>query len=112
LNLVIFIKAMKVVMSNAASMTLNKKLNKDRLLIARSGLKAMAIFLPVLGLTWGIGVFAVDTLSLPLAYAFTALNSLQGLFVFLFHCLLNKQIHRAIRTIRQKRADLKSLPRV
>jgi hypothetical protein len=111
LNLVIFIKAMKVVMSNAASMTLNKKLNKDRLLIARSGLKAMAIFLPVLGLTWGIGVFAVDTLSLPLAYAFTALNSLQGLFVFLFHCLLNKQIHRAIRTIRQKRADLKSLPR-
>lgn len=37
----------------------------------------MGILLPVLGLTWSIGVFAVDTLSLPLAYAFTILNSLQ-----------------------------------
>jgi hypothetical protein len=45
-----------------------------------------------MGLTWAVGVFAVDSLSLPLAYMFTILNSLQGLFVLIFHCLLDKGV--------------------
>ena len=35
------------------------------------------MFLPILGLTWVVGVFAVDSLSVPLAYLFTIFNSLQ-----------------------------------
>jgi G protein-coupled receptor 133 len=73
-------------------------------------LKATAVLLPILGLTWGIGVFAIDTLSLTLAYAFTILNSLQGFFVFVFHCLLNKKIQKAIRKVLKKRSNMNSLP--
>lgn len=45
--------------------------------VCRSGLRAAAVLIPLLGLTWVIGVFAIDTLSMPLTYLFTILNSLQ-----------------------------------
>ena len=48
----------------------------------------MGVLLPVLGLTWVVGVFAVDTLSRPLAYAFTILNSLQVESVLCHECTL------------------------
>jgi hypothetical protein len=109
-NLTIFLKAFGAMTSKDRDTILHKKVNKDRLRIARSGLKATAVLLPILGLTWGIGVFAIDTLSLTLAYAFTILNSLQGFFVFVFHCLLNKKIQKAIRKVLKKRSNMNSLP--
>ena len=63
------------------------------LLCFRSGLKAMGVLLPVLGLTWVVGVFAVDTLSRPLTYAFTILNTLQ---VELHHVAMNAQLYRSM----------------
>ena len=47
--------------------------------LCRSGLRAAAVLMPILGLTWVVGVFAIDSLSVPLAYIFTILNSLQVL---------------------------------
>lgn len=46
----------------------------------------------LLGLTWTLGYLLVSDESLPLAYIFAILNSLQGLFIFVFHCLLNKKV--------------------
>ncbi|KAM9115120.1 adhesion G protein-coupled receptor E5 isoform 2-T2 [Pangshura tecta] len=46
----------------------------------------------VLGTTWIFGMFQFSHRSLVVSYIFTVLNSLQGLFIFLLHCLLKKQV--------------------
>ena len=47
----------------------------------------------LLGLTWVFGYFYISAEALPLAYLFTICNSLQGLFIFVFHCILNKKVN-------------------
>ncbi|XP_070272273.1 adhesion G protein-coupled receptor E5 isoform X2 [Myotis yumanensis] len=64
-----------------------KKLKKARVLT----ITAIAQLL-VLGCTWVFGLFLFDPRSRVLAYAFTILNCLQGFFLFLLHCLLNKKV--------------------
>ncbi|XP_063472310.1 adhesion G protein-coupled receptor E5 isoform X7 [Symphalangus syndactylus] len=67
-----------------------KKLKKARALI----ITAIAqLFL--LGCTWVFGLFIFDDRSLVLTYVFTILNCLQGAFLYLLHCLLNKKALRA-----------------
>ncbi|XP_048347243.1 adhesion G protein-coupled receptor E5 isoform X2 [Sphaerodactylus townsendi] len=46
----------------------------------------------VLGTTWIFGMFQFSNHSLVMSYIFTILNSLQGLFIFILHCLLKKQV--------------------
>ncbi|XP_005381148.1 PREDICTED: CD97 antigen isoform X1 [Chinchilla lanigera] len=49
----------------------------------------------VLGCTWGFGLFLFSPESwhsTVLAYVFTVLNCLQGTFLFVLHCLLNKKV--------------------
>lgn len=46
----------------------------------------------LLGSTWVFGYFFISEATVVMAYIFTVLNSLQGLFIFIFHCLLNKKI--------------------
>ncbi|XP_076463295.1 adhesion G protein-coupled receptor L4-like isoform X2 [Babylonia areolata] len=53
----------------------------------------------VLGLTWVLGFFFLSQQTLALAYLFTVLNSTQGLFIFLFHCLLNKKARKEYRRV-------------
>lgn len=48
----------------------------------------------LLGLTWVFGYFLINDNSTPIAYVFTILNSLQGLFIFIFHCLLSKKTQK------------------
>ena len=58
----------------------------------KATVRASLFIMPILGLAW---IFAiVDFLfdKLYLKYLFAIFNSLQGLFVFAFHCLLNKQV--------------------
>ncbi|XP_029440067.1 CD97 antigen-like isoform X4 [Rhinatrema bivittatum] len=46
----------------------------------------------ILGLTWIFGLFQFSNDTLAISYIFTILNSFQGLFIFLLHCLLKKQV--------------------
>lgn len=46
----------------------------------------------LLGLTWVFGYFFLNEETVAMAYIFTVLNSLQGLFIYIFHCLLNKKV--------------------
>ncbi|XP_041033094.1 adhesion G protein-coupled receptor E3-like [Carcharodon carcharias] len=48
--------------------------------------------LVLLGGTWILGVFHYQKRTIALAYIFTILNSFQGLFIFLLHCVKHKQI--------------------
>ncbi|GFN80119.1 adhesion g protein-coupled receptor l3 [Plakobranchus ocellatus] len=55
----------------------------------------------LLGLTWVFGYFLLNDNSTPIAYIFTVLNSLQGLFIFIFHCLLNKKTQKEYSQVMQ-----------
>ncbi|XP_072173175.1 adhesion G protein-coupled receptor L1-like [Diadema setosum] len=48
----------------------------------------------LLGSTWVIGFLNLAEATLPLAYAFTVLNSLQGFFIFVYHCLGNERVNK------------------
>ncbi|XP_026900087.1 adhesion G-protein coupled receptor D1 isoform X1 [Acinonyx jubatus] len=59
--------------------------------------KAVAVLLPILGTSWVFGVLAVNSQAVVFQYAFAVLNSLQGFFIFLFHCLLNSEVRAAFK---------------
>ncbi|XP_036290192.2 adhesion G-protein coupled receptor D1, partial [Pipistrellus kuhlii] len=59
--------------------------------------KAVAVLLPILGTSWVFGVLAVNNQAVAFQYAFAVLNSLQGFFIFLFHCLLNSEVRAAFK---------------
>ncbi|XP_040846670.1 adhesion G protein-coupled receptor E5 isoform X2 [Ochotona curzoniae] len=72
-----------------------KKLKKARVLTVTAIAQ-----LVVLGCTWVFGLFLFQPQSWHnqvLAYIFTALNCLQGLFLFVLHCLLNKKVRAEYR---------------
>ncbi|XP_060711186.1 adhesion G protein-coupled receptor E3-like [Hemiscyllium ocellatum] len=48
--------------------------------------------LVLLGCTWIIGVFHFQARTIALAYIFTIVNSFQGTFIFLLHCVKCKQV--------------------
>ncbi|XP_065905004.1 uncharacterized protein [Dysidea avara] len=59
---------------------------------AKDLFKAVVVLLPLLGLTWIIGILAVNNDTVAFAWIFAILNSLQGVFIFIFHVVRNKQV--------------------
>lgn len=75
----------------------------------KSSVRCLCVLVPLMGCTWLLGVFYVNERSAWMQYLFALCISLQGLFIFLFHGLLNKQLHNAIRRRHQKYTDSDSL---
>uniref|UniRef100_A0A1A8JSA3 Adhesion G protein-coupled receptor L3 n=1 Tax=Nothobranchius kuhntae TaxID=321403 RepID=A0A1A8JSA3_NOTKU len=48
----------------------------------------------LLGLTWAFGLMYVNESTVVMAYLFTIFNSLQGMFIFIFHCILQKKVRK------------------
>ncbi|KAM4693691.1 adhesion G-protein coupled receptor G6 isoform 2-T2 [Discoglossus pictus] len=48
----------------------------------------------LLGMTWGFAFFAWGPVNLVFMYLFTIFNSLQGLFIFVFHCALKENVQK------------------
>nr|KAF6478959.1 adhesion G protein-coupled receptor E2 [Molossus molossus] len=46
----------------------------------------------ILGCTWCLGILQVGPAAQAMAYLFTIINSLQGVFIFLVYCLLSQQV--------------------
>uniref|UniRef100_A0A673H9V5 Adhesion G protein-coupled receptor L2-like n=1 Tax=Sinocyclocheilus rhinocerous TaxID=307959 RepID=A0A673H9V5_9TELE len=60
----------------------------------RSWVMGSFALLCLLGLTWSFGLFFISESSVVLAYLFTIFNTFQGMFIFTFHCLLQKKVRR------------------
>jgi len=60
----------------------------------RSWLKGAVVLEILLGLTWSFGLAYVSEQTVAFAYVFTLLNTLQGTFIFVFHCVLNEKVTR------------------
>lgn len=58
--------------------------------------KCILILTPLLGLTWGFGIGTMVSSSTPVHGIFAALNSLQGLFILIFGCLMDKKVRDAL----------------
>uniref|UniRef100_A0A8C5HVD4 Adhesion G protein-coupled receptor L3 n=1 Tax=Gouania willdenowi TaxID=441366 RepID=A0A8C5HVD4_GOUWI len=48
----------------------------------------------LLGLTWAFGLMYINESTVIMAYLFTIFNSLQGMFIFIFHCILQKKVRK------------------
>uniref|UniRef100_A0A3B3RTQ3 Adhesion G protein-coupled receptor L3 n=1 Tax=Paramormyrops kingsleyae TaxID=1676925 RepID=A0A3B3RTQ3_9TELE len=48
----------------------------------------------LLGLTWAFGLMYINESTIVMAYLFTIFNSLQGMFIFIFHCVLQKKVRK------------------
>ncbi|XP_047661166.1 adhesion G-protein coupled receptor G4 isoform X2 [Tachysurus fulvidraco] len=57
-------------------------------------LRSVAGLSVLLGLTWGFAFFAWDAVNLPFMYLFAIFNSLQGFFIFVFHCAVKENVRR------------------
>ncbi|XP_045709025.1 adhesion G protein-coupled receptor E2-like isoform X2 [Phyllostomus hastatus] len=70
--------------------------------------KAMAQLF-ILGCTWCLGVLQLGPAAPAMAYLFTIINSLQGIFTFLVYCLLSQQVREQYRQwlkgIKKTKAD-------
>ncbi|KAG6922980.1 adhesion G protein-coupled receptor E2, partial [Chelydra serpentina] len=51
----------------------------------------------ILGCTWCLGLLQIGPAATVMAYLFNIVNSLQGAFIFLVHCLLNRQVREEYR---------------
>ena len=60
--------------------------------LRRSGIKSAVVLFPLLGVTWLFGILALDRKTIVFQYLFAIFNSLQGFFIFIFHCLLNSEV--------------------
>ncbi|KAK2550499.1 Adhesion G-protein coupled receptor D1 [Acropora cervicornis] len=120
INFVIMIMVIRVVITSVSSLQNsgnNSQLEFKRLglnlVIAfyfRAGLKGMMVLLPLLGLTWVFGIMAISKDTIAFQYLFALLNSLQGLFIFAFHCIGNSEVRVAYKRLHEKRTLAKSLP--
>ncbi|XP_022786826.1 adhesion G protein-coupled receptor L3-like isoform X1 [Stylophora pistillata] len=95
-NIVVFILVIRQMMGTQHIQ------NKTQIEKVKAGVKASAVVLPLLGVTWLFGLLSINTSTIGFQYVFVIFNSLQGLMIFIFHCLLNKQIQDAIKRIRDK----------
>lgn len=99
INLVVFILVIRQMMGTRHVQ------NKTQIEKVKTGFKASAVILPLLGITWLFGLLAFSSPTVAFKYIFTIFNSLQGLMIFIFHCLLNKQIKDAIKRRREKNSS-------
>ncbi|XP_036095778.1 adhesion G protein-coupled receptor E3 isoform X1 [Molossus molossus] len=67
-------------------------------------LKAIAQVI-ILGCTWCMGIFQVGPAAWVMAYLFTIINSLQGVFIFLVYCLLSQQVQKWFGNIIQPKSE-------
>ena len=59
-------------------------------------MKGTLVLTPLLGCTWIFGLLAIDGHGVVFQYLFVILNSLQGFFIFIVYCVLNKEVYLLI----------------
>ncbi|XP_058515750.1 adhesion G protein-coupled receptor E3 [Ochotona princeps] len=97
INLVFYFQILWILRSKLSSLNKEVSTIQDTRLMT---FKAIAQLF-VLGCSWGLGYFMVEemgeTVGSVMAYLFTIVNVLQGLLLFVMHCLLDRQVRTEYR---------------
>ncbi|XP_068720459.1 adhesion G protein-coupled receptor L4-like, partial [Montipora capricornis] len=96
-NIVVFVLVLKKMMGTVSMQS------KERFEQVKAGVKASAVILPLLGITWLFGLLSFNSDTIAFKYIFSIFNSLQGLTLFVFHCVFNRQVKDAVKLHQQKR---------
>ncbi|XP_029176788.1 latrophilin Cirl-like isoform X3 [Nylanderia fulva] len=96
-NLVFLSMAIYMMCRHANTTVAMKSKEHSRLASARAWLRGAIVLVFLLGLTWTFGLLYLNQESVVMAYIFTVLNSLQGLFIFVFHCVQNEKVRKEYR---------------
>ncbi|CAG2053339.1 unnamed protein product, partial [Timema podura] len=96
-NLVFLSMAIFMMCRHANASASMKSKEHSRLSSVRTWLRGAIVLVFLLGLTWTFGLLYLNEESALMAYTFTVLNSLQGLFIFVFHCVQNEKVHKEYR---------------
>ncbi|XP_060559574.1 adhesion G-protein coupled receptor D1-like [Ruditapes philippinarum] len=75
----------------------------------KTSFRSLCVLLPVMGVSWILGIFYVHDSFYFIQYIFAILNGLQGFFIFLFHCILNEQVKKAIQLRNRRRSSVKEI---
>ena len=110
-NLVTFCLVMRSLLTSGTRVTSDRKTSGYRR--ARQGITIMVL----LGLTWLFGILVmIDDATLTFQYLFSIFNTLQGLFIFIFFCILSletrKQLYSFVRGRTDAPKESNSLPMV
>ncbi|KAM9784835.1 adhesion G protein-coupled receptor L1 isoform 2-T2 [Syngnathus typhle] len=90
LNLVLLMITLHKMVRNSSAL----KPDSSRLDSIKSWVLGAITLLFLLGLTWAFGLLFINENSLIMAYLFTTFNAFQGMFIFIFHCALQKKVHK------------------
>nr|XP_042703465.1 adhesion G protein-coupled receptor E3-like [Chrysemys picta bellii] len=88
INITFFTLTLWILRNSLSSLNADVSTLRDHRLLT---FKAIAQLF-ILGCTWSLGLLQVGAAATVMAYLFTIVNSLQGAFIFLVHCLLNRQV--------------------
>uniref|UniRef100_A0A4W6EM91 Adhesion G-protein coupled receptor G6 n=1 Tax=Lates calcarifer TaxID=8187 RepID=A0A4W6EM91_LATCA len=89
LNVAMFIVVMLQICGRNGKRS-NRTLREEVLRNLRSAISLTFL----LGMTWGFALFSWGPVQLAFIYLFTIFNSLQGLFIFIFHCALKENVQK------------------
>ncbi|NXN65171.1 AGRG6 protein, partial [Himantopus himantopus] len=89
MNVAMFIVVMVQICGRNGKRT-NRSLKEEIL----RNLRSVVSLTFLLGVTWGFAFFAWGPLTLPFLYLFSIFNSLQGLFIFVFHCAMKENVQK------------------
>ncbi|XP_076730554.1 adhesion G protein-coupled receptor L2 isoform X35 [Maylandia zebra] len=90
LNLIFLVITMYKMVKHSTTL----KPDSSRLENIKSWVMGAFALLCLLGLTWSFGLFFISEASIVMAYLFTIFNTFQGMFIFIFHCLLQKKVRK------------------
>uniref|UniRef100_A0A8D2E4M2 Adhesion G protein-coupled receptor E2 n=1 Tax=Sciurus vulgaris TaxID=55149 RepID=A0A8D2E4M2_SCIVU len=106
INFIFFLITLWIVKSKLSSLNRDvSTLQNMRLLIFKATAQLF-----ILGCSWCLGTLQVGPVAHIMAYLFTIINSLQGVFIFLVYCLLSQQVREQYRKwfTRIRRAESES----
>ncbi|XP_036409366.1 adhesion G protein-coupled receptor L1-like isoform X1 [Megalops cyprinoides] len=90
LNLVFLMITLHKMVRNSSAL----KPDSSRLDNIKSWALGAITLLFLLGLTWAFGLLFINENTVIMAYLFTTFNAFQGMFIFIFHCALQKKVHK------------------
>ncbi|XP_044175106.1 adhesion G protein-coupled receptor L2-like isoform X6 [Acropora millepora] len=81
--------------------------NEDKKFVA--ALKTVVVLFPLLGLSWLFGLMAILTQNRAFLYPFAILSPFQGVFIFLFQIIGNREVRASVRSARERHSTNSSL---